>query len=809
LVSTDALHSLRRRLCRSPLSISAAKTGAMQSPGTHNSEFIYTSRSRPVTFSLRPSPRTMRLVLLLLTATLLVAQVQTGVASADFGIELGLVESRPYQQTELIPVSIRATGRPAMQEHAPPPPLPQEPRAARWQFGGFLVNPPLSNGTDQCGIAAKPCFLRGNGSGGRMDVDFEKISDLSVTTLNDYIPVSVPSGRYQISALARKLVLTSQGPMSASYGYANPPEIVVSNTVELQIIPATPQWISQTIVSATSVVQGEKDNPKARNAAKQLAFLDAPAAWTAILSLLPAQESTLLSELSSTAHPGPLCDLLQVRISTATQTVSSQYLSTMTSICSRANVPPPLLPAAAPVRAEISPVMVPAAQVAPPDPARQAYFEKQHAYVDELMVRSTNALAASLGQKQTGAPKVEAIKTLLGHVRQLQYNRPRVATPNWAPGLALTLVNSMPSFSPEDRRMLIPLFASTLPTPSAAPAFEWILDDWKPGRYFEEPGEALKALYKVDPRRARERILAELTKEQTWLQPSLLDLLPATDAPQMDDALVEALAGSQKYGAIAAPMLLTSAIARYATPQALPRIRAIYESQTASSCQPELVAYFLRTDPAYASRILNSTSAQSCLVQYFERTAALIMNPTLEGFIASYLMKDAVYIKTAAAKSLGNYGSEGGRKPLWDTLRYFHDYWNGKGAELAKNGEGIVQEEQLGIAIAHARSWVATEADLQMIQSLCIAERCLYQIQQDLQNWRSPLRLEINEEGAGIRGSVGQYSGFNTLAELEAKLAQFPTGTSFLMNVSGPSYDAIETSLRRVASGRGLLLQSR
>jgi len=53
------------------------------------------------------------------------------------------------------------------------------------------------------------------------------------------------------------------------------------------------------------------------------------------------------------------------------------------------------------------------------------------------------------------------------------------------------------------------------------------------------------------------------------------------------------------------PLEMT-ALAKYASPQALPRIRAIYESQR-DSCQPELMAYFVRVDPEYADACSTAT----------------------------------------------------------------------------------------------------------------------------------------------------------------------------------------------------------
>src|SRR3974390_1889072 len=69
-------------------------------------------------------------------------------------------------------------------------------------------------------------------------------------------------------------------------------------------------------------------------------------------------------------------------------------------------------------------------------------------------------------------------------------------------------------------------------------------------------------------------------------------------------------------------------VARYVTPKPLPRVRAIYESHQ-EACQPELVAYFVRVDPAYADRIFHShswdmqTPPPRCTLQYFNRTPPL------------------------------------------------------------------------------------------------------------------------------------------------------------------------------------------
>lgn len=727
----------------------------------------------------------MRSLALLLSAPVLLAQPAGG-GPGQFNLALRLTEPHAYQQRELIRMEVRTPAQ---------TPASGQPPQERWQFAGFLLDPVLD-----CGTRARPCYLRGGGFN-RPDVQFEQ--GTSITALNSYIP-DLPPGRYKVSALARKLVLTARAPFSSTYGYANPEEYNVSNAVEIEIRTATPQWISQTIAGSVAALRQPGEGEASQLAAHQLALLDSPAAWRAALDVLPREESTLLRVLSWTSQPGPVCDLMQSRIPAPEQAVSSYYISTMLQNCERANLAPPPAPPAITggVTAVISQTPPPAIPVAPVDPQRQAYFENQRAYREDLTNRSTTALAASLAQKQPGSKGV-ALQALIEHVRQLQYDRPPKAVPLWTDALTQEFVQALPSIEYPRRRNLLTLYTSTFNTPGIASMLESVLDEWKPGDNYEGPRETLYALHKANPARAHARIRAELVREKTWLETTLLDLLPADAVPPMDNELI---AAAQQPGGWNTNLRL-AAMAKYATPQALPRVRAIYESQQVP-CQPELAAYFLRVDPAYAERMFRAAAVPSCTVQYIDRTPALMTHPVLEAYIVPYLMQGDVFVKNTAARSLGRYGSEAALKPLWDTFRYFHEYWKGKGAELAQNGEGVALEVELRNAIARGRQWVAAEKDLRTIEALCISERCLYETQRDLNIWQQPLRIEIHEEGVDIHGSVAQYAWIETMDAFEGKLAQFPRGTEFSLLVTGPNRDEMIARIRNVAARQGFVIRS-
>jgi hypothetical protein len=695
---------------------------------------------------------------------------------------LRLVASHPFRQGELIEAEMT---------------LP-----AQWQFAGMLLDPPAG-----CGTRERPCFPEAPGG-----MDFSGLvngphaaSARRTFALNLWLPPLAP-GRYRVAVLSRSM---NEAP-------------VASAAVEIEIVTTNAEWVREAIARSVASLRGGDPRDAAgyqaqRDAAEQLAILNDRAAWTASLDLLPREEGVLLAGLARGRPASAVCELMQARVPAAAQTVSQAYLYRLGEICARANLPPmPPLPSAnrpvAVIRGEISTTPRPVApQAAPPNPELQAWFEKQRAYTEGVMNSATAALAGSLGSKQPAA-RWEAFATLLQRIQQLRNSRPPAPDPAWTPLLIAEFVRDFAAVETARKQYLLDMFSATVDSPELAPLLERVLDSWKPGDYYEAAHSALRALARLDPVRARSRILAELVKDTTWLDTSSLDLLPASEAPPMDDALIQALARAQRPGGWNPPLRM-AAIARYATPKALPRIRAIYESQQ-DRCQPELVAYFVRVDPASAERIFRShpwdvhAMPPPCTIQYFQRTPPLAMSPALEQYLAAYLMHEDVFIKSTAAKALARYGTSTALPPLWEAFRYFHNYWNGKGKELEQNGQGVALEVDLRNAIARGRGWLATESDLRLIESLCVSNWCIGETRHDLAAIQPPLALEVMPGQYGVSGRVAQYSGFESVAALEEKLAQYPRGTRFLL-YAAPTAPKEAAEVRRFAAGKGLIVTER
>jgi hypothetical protein len=705
------------------------------------------------------------------------------------GVEVSvrLIREGTYREGELIRAEVHYPTQ------SPGPQRPGTERAAEiWPSSGFLLDPATA-----CGTLASPCFpyyptggiVSGSGSP----------SSPQITTLNNWFRWLRP-GRYRAAALTRKQVLTNRGPMSSSYGYADPAQYAVSNTIEFEVVAASPAWIAQAIAASVANLQGPEPNSSEtyearRVAAEQLRFLDTPAAWRASLELMPAAENVLLEGLSASTRPAQVCELMQSAIPAPGQAVSSYYLDSLSRVCATAHLPAP----------PPNPAPPPPGKQPEPSTAQTRYWKEWSDYRESVIGKASATLAASLPGK-LGAPKSIAFQTLLERVQQTQ------PLPEWVLVLKTEFIKSYASIGGFRQRQLLSLYTNTLRSRDAIPLLESVLDGWKPGDYYEAPHEAVYGLYALDAARAQARIVAELKKDRTWLDSQQLELLPPGAARITDDELIAAVADAQRSGGWN-PQLRMTAVAKYASPEALPRVKAIYESQQ-DACQPELMAYFVRVDPAYADRVFHShpwdiqAKPSPCTVMYFDRTPRIAMGPVLEKYMTAYLMQGAVNVKKTAAQSLGRFGSPDALGPLWDVFRYFHEYWNGKAAELTQNGEGVGLEVELRNAIARGQHWLATDADLRTMESLCVSERCQYETQQDLRTWQKPLRLELRSQSSGIHGTIAQYYQLETLEDIEDKLSQFPKGTQFVLSTGGNVTEAA-TEIGKFAAGRGLAIVPR
>jgi hypothetical protein len=196
-------------------------------------------------------------------------------------------------------------------------------------------------------------------------------------------------------------------------------------------------------------------------------------------------------------------------------------------------------------------------------------------------------------------------------------------------------------------------------------------------------------------------------------------------------------------------------IARYATSGVLDQVKALYAKRDAMmraltssnvpniaspACEPPLVAYFLRVDPAFGERVLRETLAERsypggrCWTGILGRTAEYYVSPEWEKLAVIALRDPTVIVKADAVKALGQYGSAASAAAVWETFRYWHEWWKDRPKEM--NDENRRFEEVLLEATAHARKWSPTPGDLEKIRDLCVTQGCIGRAEEYRREWR-------------------------------------------------------------------------
>jgi len=425
----------------------------------------------------------MRYGLLLLVP---IAAAQTGdpwsslraFAPAGAASELKLLDSHPFYQGEWIRADFKLPGR---AEPGQPPP------DEVWFFAGLLLDPPAD-----CGTVANPCFsARPAMINGLVPARPEPVA------LNSYLPARL-TGRYRVAALSRKQVRIDHEGLGTTYTYAEPAQYAVSNTVELELIAASPEWIAQTIAKSRAVLAGpqpktEDEHRAWQDAAEQLASLNQPAAWSATLDLLgQTSEGILLQGLAAGEPAEQVCHLMQARVSALAQSVSGSYLSTLSEVCVRAHVPPaPKQPMPAGARAVLvprlvlSPIPPSAVPVAPVPQEVRDWSAKYTAYVTDLRTKATATLAGSVSRKESGV-RWTALIALLEYIRQRHMDQPPQPDPSWLPLLTTEFVSEFKNADVGRKAYLLDLFTSTIDSPDIIPFLESVLDDWKPRESYQK-----------------------------------------------------------------------------------------------------------------------------------------------------------------------------------------------------------------------------------------------------------------------------------------------------------------------------------
>jgi hypothetical protein len=587
------------------------------------------------------------------------------------------------------------------------------------------------------------------------------------------------AGRYRVSALFHT-------------GHDLQAEIALnSNEIEIEIVPADAQWLAEQLRQAVAVLDAPAGNDpeasKARGAAmRTIWYLDTPESLREEARLLGTWDEQsarpLQMALRGSAHQAAAIAAMYQLLRSPDQAVSPVFIQTL-------------------VRMELAQQFpIPAdGGAADPDGGK-----RNRAYdATERQLRSE--LAGVIARKR-GDAKAISLNTLLSGMRYESVTEDQRAE-------LAAVFRDLPW---QQQSQLLGGQWKTIAGSAMIPVLREIYENPSKPHFESMAPAAVRRLYELDPAHTRTLILDDMKRATPRLPFETLAILDDATLPEMDAVLLDHLQHGTGL----------DLIARYATVNILGSVKDWYAKQDASLrarrrpdqfdvassvCQPALIGYYLRVDPAWGEQVLrgalNDRSAYprgGCWMGIVGRTAKYQAGPAWEKVAIEALADSVVAVKSDAVKALGEHGSAAAQQAVMDAFQAWHDWWKDKPAEMVSEGPF---EQAFFQASVRGQNWIAGGEELEKIRDLCITSGCRGQAEQYITVWADAVPVSIGESGGGdVSVWFAQYDA-RSLDAARVRLRQVPAGTRLKWNLNGihtPEIDAWIAAVQSDLVGRGV-----
>ena len=572
-----------------------------------------------------------------------------------------------------------------------------------------------------------------------------------------------------------------------------------SNTLEFDVVEASPAWQAQTLDAAAATLRSAAGTPEEkRAAARTLRFLDTPDAVRELARQLavPGDDNRwdMVAGIVGSRHRQEAVAELEAQLAAPDAAVTAEFLRAL-----------------AETKFLLDALHAPLTAYPEQDKRQQdAWRLRQDAQIKqfEQLQDELYAQAVRLAASKRGAARAETVRTVL-----LRPSResPEVKPPNGLPEAEMASVFG--ALTPRQQSELLEYYWERVKTPAMARVLEAVLE--QPGRGDDLRGLALQRLFELDPRAGRPYILAEIRGPQGTgdrLMAKALTLLPDETLPEFDEVLAARLESKHSSNI----PLDARLVGRYATVAILPRVQAVYEKQAgrwACDIEDGLVTYFLRVAPDYGLERVRAKGGR-CMPESVKAVVAAGRWSGVEPAIIARLDEPDVNAVRDAAEILAQYGGAKAQRDLFRRLRAFHKQWADREAELVLApgtprdvSDAVSFEFGLVEALGHAQAWLLDNDRVTELERLTLGSE-----RQNVErwHWHSPvgINLTLRFDGEVLADINGQ---FNTtgLAALEAKLVQYPSGTVFQLNAFGAPERLVAATraIHETASHYGLVVE--
>ena len=543
------------------------------------------------------------------------------------------------------------------------------------------------------------------------------------------------------------------------------PVELISNTLTLSISPAPPAWIAQQISDArAALAQPSSDQTPERKQA--IAVLRALGTVDAAMEL--ARSDPFAAELTilGSPHRKELLPLLEQRLVAPDQGIADRQIETLAQLAEMIASGSPMPPY-------------------PKDRDAQQQWQAESQRRADLRQRKRDEYAARL---VASLPSKQPDARMLSLHALLTLARSSGSAPPWLDQVASALAAEIRHLPQRMQTELLESYWGLIKSRALLPILRELLDS------DQLRNTALQRIYELAPDEGRKIILGEIRQPSRNFAFSTLAMLPDKSLPEFDEILAERMD--------------SDLILRYASGDVVKQIEKKFFARPAGTqfCAGPLAFYFLKYDAPLGEKLLLTDFAKPGLPPacydlgfQFQSLGRWAYSPALEKLAIASLTSDKVPVKRGAAELLGKCGTTAAKKPLWETMEYFHSWWKDRENELnEKIGDESRQLElALRTAIGHADAWILTDAEHRRLLDLCSSEWC----RNDVKSWTASTGLPVNIQAYSPTSKpqfmLGPY-GSGDIDWLTRKLSQFPGAVTFhIMPTIDPELRAhIEQALR-------------
>jgi len=601
----------------------------------------------------------------------------------------------------------------------------------------------------------------------------EQLSSKPVTftaDLNEQIRFDQP-GTYTINATSHRV-----GTIHGENSFPREPFLsILSNAIQIHIIPATPEWQAEKLRSILAKPiqrsnSGRLDEERVA-AIADLRFLNSPAAIEALAANLRDDSGNdgngpmWSASLGLAGVPDSLRDVALHAMSRQLESpdfpVSSFFLSIMTGLEAGPNDGFKELEATQTARSKTVWQLAFSGLARKQGAARAATAETLLAEAeDEKIPGLTEQIAAIVASTFTALP-------IDRQVAQLQYN--------WDALRNQPMLRVLQALLHQTQKKNTDSFHS------AADLHVIALQRW----------------FELDSDGATRALVAQLASPNPSFPISSISTLPGGPQPQFEAKWAQEFLESEDDER---QSLLAALMVRFGTGTATVQVESKLDSLVGNwACEPQAIAlaYVVKFHSDNAAslvrRAMASTHDTACYQSLFSSISQYAYGPALNEAAIAALHNPDPRSAADAAEYLRFYGTESAKQPLLQRYREWNEMWAGKASEVDPSTESGYPRSTLGQNLGEAlianQGWLSDPALIAEVLRRCVGEQMCREVQQLASAAASPIpNVLLNPSANFERYDIGPYSS-KSLNLFEAKLAQFPKETKFNLIPSYPRND--------------------